>query len=498
MAQYRLPALDLSTRLSLAVEMLTPPPQRPWGRVTHLAQTYGVSRTWLYGLRDQAEAALGQALAPHPPGPQPLEKTLVLTPAFLQRTIATLPMLTPSVRGIQLGLDLLLGVHRSVGYISQTLQAAGTAATAYNTALSVPLPVLGEADEVFQGRRPCLTVVDGRAFLVLHLAPADARDGTTWGITFLDLQERGIQFHDLVSDGARGIQAGVQEAQLAIPLRPDLFHLLQQAHRLSHRLERAAYRALGEAERARRAEREAQAPKRRRGKPLQAILPRAQAEAQEAEAIALYDLWGWLVGEVRQALEPISPQGGLTRVAQARATLQTAAELLLALPHAEVAAFAQHLREHLEAWLAPLTWLEEYLAPGREGLDPATEALLVWAWQHRHALALQPGEGFPASLQPVVRTFWEGLSLFHRSSSLAEALHSWLRPHLQIHRGTPKWLLPLLHLFWNHHSFQRGKRAGHSPLELAGVADAPSLAEVLERLWGPPPTPPATASPAAA
>ena len=45
-----------------------------------------------------------------------------------------------------------------------------------------------------------------------------------------------------------------------------------------------------------------------------------------------------------------------------------------------------------------------------------------------------------------------------------------------------RWLLPLLRLFWNHHEFERGKRAGHSSLELAGVTEAPSLAEVLDRL----------------
>jgi hypothetical protein len=45
-----------------------------------------------------------------------------------------------------------------------------------------------------------------------------------------------------------------------------------------------------------------------------------------------------------------------------------------------------------------------------------------------------------------------------------------------------RWLLPLLQLFWNHHEFERGRRAGHSPLELADVTDAPSLAEVLGQL----------------
>jgi hypothetical protein len=167
-----------------------------------------------------------------------------------------------------MGLKLLFSVHRSVGYISQTLKGSAVAAEAYNESLTIPLPVLGEADEMFQGRHPCLTVVDGRSFLVLQLSPAESRDGTTWGITFLDLKERGIEFHDLVSDEAKGIQAGAKEAKLAIPLRPDLFHLLREAHRLNKRLENAAYRAIKVAEKARRADREANAPKRRRGQPL--------------------------------------------------------------------------------------------------------------------------------------------------------------------------------------------------------------------------------------
>jgi hypothetical protein len=48
----------------------------------------------------------------------------------------------------------------------------------------------------------------------------------------------------------------------------------------------------------------------------------------------------------------------------------------------------------------------------------------------------------------------------------------------------PKWLLPLLQLFWNHHQFERGKRAGGSPMELAGVAEAPTLKKVLAQLFG--------------
>ena len=84
----------------------------------------------------------------------------------------------------------------------------------------------------------------------------------------------------------------------------------------------------------------------------------------------------------------------------------------------------------------------------------------------------------------MVQAVWNALALFHRSSSLAESLHSWLRPYLQIHQGMPRWLLPLLQLFWNLHRFERGKRAGSSLLDLAGVANAPSLGEALSQLFG--------------
>lgn len=78
-----------------------------------------------------------------------------------------MPVLKGTVRDIQQGLHLLFGVQRSVGYISQTLTAAGEQATAYNLGITVPLPILGEADEIFQGQKPCLTLVDGRSFLVV-------------------------------------------------------------------------------------------------------------------------------------------------------------------------------------------------------------------------------------------------------------------------------------------------------------------------------------------
>jgi len=485
MPQYNRPEIDLSTRLALAIEMLTPIPERQWGRATELARLYDVSRQFLYEIRDRVLQAAANALSPRQPGPQPQGPEIVVDRDFLRRAIAVLAMLKGTVRDIQQGLVLLFQVPRSVGHISQTLQEVGAAAAQDNESLLLPLPVLGEADEIFQGRRPCLTVVDGRSFLVLHLSPEEARDGTTWGVTLLDLQARGIQFQDLASDGATGIRAGVREARLMVPLRPDLFHLLREATRLGRRLERAAYRALEVAERVRRAAREARVTKRRQGRPLKVALSREQAEAQEQQAIACYDLFTWLVAEARQGLEPIDPSGHLTTAAQARATIEAAAALLQELGVKKVSAFAQKLREHLEDLVAPLAWLEQSLSVWRANLDAETAAFIGWAYLRRQALALDMQKDFPPALQPAVRAFWETMALFHRSSSLAESLHSWLRPYLQIHRGMPGWLTPMLQWLWNHHPFQRGKRAGQSPLELAGAGEALTLAEALEQLLCP-------------
>jgi hypothetical protein len=170
---------------------------------------------------------------------------------------------------------------------------------------------------------------------------------------------------------------------------------------------------------------------------------------------------------------------------ETKATIETAIELLRELDHSGIAAFADDLQDKISELLAPLQWLEQQLKPVLDDLDADTGTFIIWAWHNRHELDLDIDADIPERLRPCVAAIWDTLSLFHRSSSLAESLHSWLRPYLHIHRGMPKWLLPLLQLFWNHHSFQRGKRAGSNPLQLAGVQDAPSLAEALDQLFCP-------------
>ena len=233
-----------------------------------------MSRTYLYELKNQAEPALIHTLDPKSPGPKPkAEDLIVLDDAFIRRTITRLPMVKSSIRGIQSAFYLLYGVHRSIRYIDQTLQQMGEAAMEINHSLSIPLPVLAEADEILAANPPCLSVVDRRSGMVLALSAQEKRDAVTWGVTFLSLDAQGIEFVDVVSDGAGGIRFGVAIAELGVPLRFSLFHLMPDAHQVTKRLERQAYRAIETAERGRRAKEEADAQRRRRGRPLVVKVP---------------------------------------------------------------------------------------------------------------------------------------------------------------------------------------------------------------------------------
>ena len=257
MSEYRSKDLDLSTNIPIGLEMMHPTQARGRGRASQLADEYGISPSGLYKLKAKAQKAFAAGMRPGRAGRPSEMKAMVIDRNYLGRVVRVIPLLTGSVGSIQTGLELLFGVARSLGYISQTQQAGGMSAQAYNEGMRVPVAVLGEADEFLAGRKPCLTVVDGGSFLVHNLSAADRRDATHWGLTFLELPDQGMAFQDLASDGASGIRAGLGEAQLNAPLSPALFHLMPEPTQLQSRLEEGVYKAIRPVEISQQAEQEA-------------------------------------------------------------------------------------------------------------------------------------------------------------------------------------------------------------------------------------------------
>ena len=152
------------------------------------------------------------ALQPGEPGRRANSNQLEIDAHFVRRAIAVCPSVVPgTVRTVQSLFALLLGVQRSTGCISQVAQEIGAGARSYQQSLHLSIPVLGETDEIFQGHRPCLTLVDGRSFLVLSLSAQEHRDKTTWGCLLLDVARQGVHLVDVASDSALGIRAGCRK-----------------------------------------------------------------------------------------------------------------------------------------------------------------------------------------------------------------------------------------------------------------------------------------------
>jgi hypothetical protein len=221
----------------------------------------------------------------------------------------------------------------------------------------------------------------------------------------LDVQKQGVRLVDVVSDGALGIRSGVKEVSLQIPLRPDLFHLIREAHRVTQRLEKRAYKAIDTAERARRAKQEQDLPKRRKGAPLKVKVELPQTEAEERQAVEHLNAWEWLFHEIRQAIEPIDKAGHIVASKQARLTVVTALGLLTTLNNETIQTFTTQFADKLEELVAPLEWLEQALAPWEEELDPNLEAFIIWAWKHQKELEITVEQVLPASHQNLVTAF---------------------------------------------------------------------------------------------
>ena len=352
------------------------------------------------------------------------------------------------------------------------------------------------ADELFAAGQPVLAVVDHASGLVAVLEPARRRDETSWGCTYLDLEARGVTIGSLTADGALGLAAGAKAAGLPA-VRLDHWHTLRDLGRVAHVLEASAYRLLTAADRSQRAAASAQyraehGHRPRRGRPLQVPTDPASVAATTraaAEAIERADGVAYLVSAVGQVLRPVEASTGrVRRAADVAGDLAVAASLLR-----EVGGRAHEAATLLEERTAGLVGylddLDRTLATPRAALGDAVVTFLAWAWHHRHGLGLRDAaEAWPPA-PALAQQVWAALAATIRGSGMVENLNSVLAFARATHRGLPPTVLALAAVYRNHHVFRRGKRAGHSPLELAGLA-SPNWLDALAVRHLPAPDPP--------
>jgi hypothetical protein len=438
--------------------------------VCHLARSHHVSARFVRRQRRIAAAALDQAFSPPPPSQKHALFHLPVTKAWLEQLVLALLLVGHcSIRSAHEILRDVFDVHKSIGSICALAHTAAAKAAAINDSQDLRRVKVAALDEIFQNGKPVLAVVDVFSTYCCSLSKESQRDGDTWGVHLLELQDQGFAPEKTIADGGSGLRAGVKAALPGVPCHADNWHALRELGEAARFLENRAYDAVKAADKAagRLARRPADAALRERAEAARREQDRAIELADDVALLAY-----WLRRDVLAlAGPPLSQRRGLFDL---------------------VLAHLEERRGRCEHRLGPVCSMlrshEEDLLGFCEQMDLDVSSLATYArvspevvremvavqemaqtdgrrWRREGALRGRLGERYEA-LYGQVEVLRASVV---RASSVVENVNSRLRNYFFLRKEIGGGYLELLRFFLNHRRFLRSEhpeRVGKSPAEL--------------------------------
>ena len=462
--------LEPEERQDLAVQALG-----GTGTITALAAQAGVSRKFVYHQVDVAQQALAEAFAAPAADDDAVLFQLPVTKKWLRQNVLSRVLnCRSSYRGVLNHFHDCLGRDIALGTIHNILQDAVPRARAVNTQSALAAIQFGLLDEIFQAQQPVLVGVDAASTYCFLLSQESHRDGVTWGVRLLELQDRGLDPTAFLADFGSGLRAGVGWAFADKPCWGDVFHGLHEVLPVVSAFEKDAYAAMtARAD----LERQAATHQQRHGRASASLIAQlTRAKPKEAQAIAWADdiatLADWLRTEVFALGGPCCADRRVLYdfiVAELRARAAQGGHRLtplctfLANHRDQLLGFAAHLDGQLAALAARF----------HVAVDTCRALLRLHHLSYAHPRRW-PGEaelrqhlhGRFHDLHEAVRDLAQRTV---RASSLVENLNSRLRNYFTLRRHLGADYLALLQFFFNHRRFDRSEcpqRAGKSPAEL--------------------------------
>jgi hypothetical protein len=468
-------------RAQIVMEML--PSYRPYGKVSQLAEKYTVSRQTIYTIAANGKALLDQQMAPGPHGARVGGNIVCVDRERVERSTVILTRFGVSQRDIPLCLAELLDTQLSAGWVNGQLAQREALAAEVNQEWQPSVAETLSGDEIYSNGSPNLLVVGNTSLYIYALTRQPTCDGDTWGCVLLD-SPHPAQF---ASDGGLGLAAGAQAAGVTVH-QLDWDHLLRPLWGQATRLERQAYAALETLE-----ARAAQFHQARTAQRLAHHLAVWEHLHSEAEAkLAQSDQFSALARQVDEQFGLIDPQTGqLRNPVTGASVLRDVGKQLAQWTGRIYAKLSANLLSWADKLFAYQPILQQALAPLTEQWGTPTLHALARLWQleadaKRHPIALLQRPPHQAAwnhcldeavgligteqLLPAWQSLHEVLSRSWRGSMLCECVNSLLRPVLAGRKSSDQGCLDLFRFFHNVHRFPRGKRAGHSPAELAGIS----------------------------
>lgn len=473
--------------MQITIEVLSQ--GRAWGKVSELAQSYGVSRKTVYEIAAKGEQVLLHGLQPGRHGPALSEKLIRVDRNRLVRGSVVLTEVGVSQRDVTVCLSELLDSEPSSSWVNAALAQVERVAAAVNQAWQPQIEETLSGDEIYANGQPNLVLVGNDSLYLYVLSRQPSCDGDTWGCTLLD----GPACRQFASDGGTGLAAGAKAAEIESH-QLDWDHLLRPLWGQATRLEQQAYAALHQVE-----ERAARFEQAKTEKRLQQHLTKwEQLSHQATEKMERFDAFYQMARQVDDWFGLIDRASGqLPDVTVGIGQLQAVGAQL----QQWSGRIYQKLGTSLKNWAPQLFSYQPLLRQALEPLqsrygDQAIAALSrMWQieadqkrrpvsqleQQQRHTQWADSLDQAWTLLGDQLWPAWDELCLVlgrsWRGSMLAECLNSLLRPLLDRRKQTDQGCLELFRLLHNVRPFKRGKRADLSPAQLVGleVPDDPLL-----------------------
>ena len=456
--------------------------------ITRIAQEHEVSRKFVYQQAHKAEQALDEAFSGTPAADEDVLFYLPVTKAWLRSfVLALLLICRSSYRGVVELLRDLFGWKISPAQVHNIARVAMANARPFNEKADLSKVDIGAHDEIFQKHLPVLVGIDVPSTYCYLLSLEDQRDGETWGIRLLELQDRGFNPQTIICDGGKGLQAGQELALPGTPRRGDVFHACQETTALVTYLENRAYDAMALCAKLDRIQ--ASQQKKQGRKDPSASQKLRHARPDEAQAVALADAVATLMRWLRLDVLAVAGPSYAERCALYDFIV---AELLARerLCSHRIRPVCTYLTNHRDALLAFAKELDRALEAFAEEfqlpLALLREVLQVQAmdmrdqrrWQHEARLREQLRGRFYEINEAVAELAASAV----RASSVVENFNSRLRPYFFLRRHLGPDYLQLLQFFLNHRRFLRSEhpdRVGKSPVELLTGQEHPHWLEML-------------------
>jgi hypothetical protein len=492
----KLPHLGLTDILFMTTIMSLPRQQRPWGVVTWMSDVFLLSRPALYALSERVKQRLLPTAEPTAlTVMEPTGARISVTATRMARTVLTvsLPGKT-AIRPLRHVLSEAFDQTRSIGWISELLTEAGQKAGHRLRGIDTsPLgTVIAARDETFFGGQPLLLVIDPVTTTILLAEVCPDRQADTWAAALLVAQEQGVTIGGLVEDMARMYDKSRKEAELDVLVQKDVWHIQRDGSQVLRDLERAAFRATSLVIKL-----EKQLLK-EWDEPLfdEKYVSAVAKEERCYDQHAAFAEW---LAHLVDALELVDWRSGEIRDLAINQWLLE--ETLAAMSHIDqprVQKWVKTLRRHQKQLLTSLDWLAASLKPYRQQLaqivapDQQESFMRTVArhWRLQQALinghssfgqqaqaaetALQEMVANDAQCRQLAENLMTLLDAACRTSSMIEGVNGLLKQFLHNHQAfrSPETLQLYLNLFvlWhNMRVFERGKRQGKSPYQLAGI-----------------------------